>query len=189
VHVVGTVVNVHPDETPHPRVRRGEMGKTLFNYGRNSMSPDPIARTNSNRTRDKRNYFTDQLRKAPSGGINPHKTPVPDPAAMARHIKNVGRYFGADIVGIGNAHPALLYAGGSLLDNGFLVEGDSGPSESPAELCRKFPFVIVTPIAWDYDMAKAHRHPIGDAAYDTTLMQTVLTLTALEGYIKELAMA
>src|SRR5215212_5913168 len=53
VHVVGTVVNVHPDETPHPRVRRGEMGKVLFNYGRNVVSNDPIARTNSNRCRDK----------------------------------------------------------------------------------------------------------------------------------------
>jgi reductive dehalogenase len=186
VHVVDTVVNVHPDETPHPRVRRGDMGKALFNYGRNTVSTDPIARTNSNRARDKHNYFTDLLRKAPSGKVNPRQTPVPDPAVMSRHIKRVGKYFGADIVGIGRAHPALLYAGGSLLDNGFLVEGEAAESESPAELCRKYPFVIVTPIAWDYQLAQAHRHPIGDAAYDTTLMQTVTVLTALEGYIKEL---
>src|SRR5436853_6337824 len=70
VHVVGTVVNVHPDETPHPRVRRGEMGKVLFNYGRNLISKDPIARTNSNRARDKQNVFTDALRRAPAGTIN-----------------------------------------------------------------------------------------------------------------------
>jgi reductive dehalogenase len=186
VHVVDTVVNVHPEETPHPRVRRGDMGKALFNYGRNTVSTDPIARTNSNRARDKHNYFTDLLRKAPSGTVNPHRTPITDPSAMARHIKRAGKYFGADIVGIGQAHPALLYAGGSLLDNGFLVEGEAGQSDSPAELCRKYPFVIVTPIAWDYYLAQAHRHPIGDAAYDTTLMQTVTVLTALEGYIKEL---
>jgi reductive dehalogenase len=186
VHVVGTVVNVHPDETPHPRVRRGDMGKTLFNYGRNTISPDPIARTNSNRSRDKRNYFTDLLRKARPGKKNPRPTPVPDPAAMSRHIKNVGRYFGADIVGIGQSHPALLYAGGSLHDNGFIVQTEDTSSETPEELCRKYPFVIVTPIAWDYHLAQAHRHPIGDAAYDTTLMQTVLVLTALEAYIREL---
>src|SRR5260370_34479846 len=65
VHVVDTVVNVHPDETPHPKVRRGDMGKALFNYGRNTISPDPIARTNSNRSRDKRNSFTDLLRTSP----------------------------------------------------------------------------------------------------------------------------
>jgi reductive dehalogenase len=186
VHVIDTVVNVHPDETPHPRVRRGDMGKTLFNYGRNTVSPDPIARTNSNRNRDKGNYFTDVLRKAPAGKVNPGKTSVADPADMSRHIKNVGQYFGADIVGIGQSHPALLYAGGSLQDNGFIVQVESGPTETPQELCRKYPFVIVTPIAWDYELARAHRHPIGDAAYDTTLMQTVLVLTALETYIKEL---
>src|SRR5437660_10444704 len=76
VHVVDTVVNVHPDETPHPKVRRGDMGKALFNYGRNTISPDPIARTNSNRSRDKHNYFTDLLRQAPPGTVNPPKTPV-----------------------------------------------------------------------------------------------------------------
>src|SRR5262249_44214827 len=179
VHVVDTVVNVHPDETPHPKVRRGEMGKVLFNYGRNVVSPDPIARTNSNRARDKQNVFTDVLRRAPAGTINPRKTPVANPADMSRHIKKVGLYFGADIVGIGRSHPALLYAGGTLRDTGFIVEAEDGPSETPAELCRKYPYVIVTPVAWDYELAQAHRHHIGDAAYDTTLMQTVLVLTAV----------
>src|SRR5260370_31881071 len=173
VHIVDTVVNVHPEETPHPRVRRGDMGKTLFNYGRNTVSTDPIARTNSNRARDKNNYFTDLLRKAPAGTINPRRTPVADPAAMARHIKRAGKYFGADIVGIGQAHPALLYPGGSVLHNGFLVEGEAGASESPAELCRKDPFVIVTPIAWDYQLAQAHRQPVGDAAYGNTVLQAL----------------
>src|ERR671933_727037 len=93
VHVVDTVVNVHPDETPHPKVRRGEMGKVLFNYGRNVISKDPIARTNSNRARDKLNVFTDVLRKAPEGAVNPRQTPVPDKAAMSRHIERVGKAF------------------------------------------------------------------------------------------------
>jgi ferredoxin len=186
VHVVGTVVNVHPDETPHPKVRRGDMGKVLFDFGRNTISSDPLARTNSNRCRDKGNVFTDVLRRGPAGEINPRRTEVPDPVAMSRHIKRVGHYFGADIVGIGRAHPALLYAGGTLRDTGFIVEGEQGPSDSPAELCRKYPYVIVTPVAWDYELGRAHRHHIGDAAYDTTLMQTVLVLTALEKYILEL---
>jgi reductive dehalogenase len=186
VHVVGTVVNVHPDETPHPKVRRGDMGKVLFDYGRNTISADPIARTNSNRCRDKGNVFTDVLRRAPQGKVNPDKTEVLDPKLMSRHIKNVGKYFGADIVGIGRAHPALLYAGGTLRDTGFIVDAEDGPTESPAELCKKYPYVIVTPVAWDYELAKAHRHHIGDAAYDTTLMQTVMVLTAVENYIKEL---
>src|SRR5919202_5884117 len=92
VHVVGTVVNVHPDETPHPKVRRGEMGKVLFDYGRNTIAADPIARTNSNRCRDKGNVFTDVLRRAPSGAINPNRTRVDDPKKMSQHITRVAKY-------------------------------------------------------------------------------------------------
>src|SRR5207237_3434898 len=109
VHVIGTVINVDPEQTPHPKVRRGEVGKALFNYLRNSVAVDPLGRTNSTRTRDNRNYFTAMLRQTPGGSTNPNKTPVTDPKVMSRHIKRVGRYFGADIIGIGKAQPALLY--------------------------------------------------------------------------------
>lgn len=186
VHVVGPVVNVHPEETPHPRVRRGEMGKVLFNYGRNVVSNDPLARTNSNRCRDKGNVFTDVLRRGPSGAFNPSRTRVDDRKKMSEHITRVAKHFGADIVGIGLSHPALLYAGGTLRDTGFIVDAEDGPHETPQELCRKYPYVITTPVAWDYELGRAHRHHIGDAAYDTTLMQTVLVLTAVESYIREL---
>jgi len=186
VRVVGTVINVDREETPHPKVRRGEVGKALFNYTRNSVAVDPLGRTNSPfRSRDAGNFFTTALGQAPNGTMNPVRTPVDDPAAMTRHIKRVGRYLGADIVGIGKAHPALLYGGGSLDDGGYTLAGATD-AESPQELCRKYPYVIVTPVAWDYALAQAHRHHIGDAAYDTTLMQTILVLTALERYIKEL---
>src|SRR5215208_1293624 len=186
VRVVGKVVNVDPEETPHPKVRRGEVGKALFNYARNTVAVDPLGRTNSpNRSRDQRNYFTAVLRQAPDGKVNPKRTEVNDPAAMARHIRRVGQYLGADIVGIGKAHPALLYGGGSLNDGGYTVDRSNG-AVSPQELCERYPYVIVTSVAWDYALAQAHRHHIGDAAYDTTLMQTILVLTALERYIKDL---
>jgi hypothetical protein len=154
VHVVGTVVNVHPDETPHPRVRRGEMGRVLFNYGRNVVSNDPLARTNSNRCRDRGNVFTDVLRRGPSGAINPNRTHVKDPKQMSAHITRVAHYFGADVVGIGKSHPALLYAGGTLRDTGFIVDAEEGPHESPQELCRKYPYVLTTPVAWDYELGQ-----------------------------------
>jgi 3-chloro-4-hydroxyphenylacetate reductive dehalogenase len=186
VRVVGTVVNVDPEDTPHPMVRRGAVGKALFDYARNTVAVDPIARTNSPfRSRDQGNYFTASLRQAADGAVNSRRTNVEDPAAMTRHIKRVGLYLGADIVGIGKSHPSLLYGGGALNDGGYTVDRSDG-AETPQELCRKFPYVIVTPVAWDYALGQAHRHHIGDAAYDTTLMQTILVLTQLERYIKEL---
>jgi len=146
VRVVGTVVNVDPEDTPHPKVRRGEVGKALFNYLRNTVAVDPLGRTNSTRARDQRNYFTAMLRQTATGTVNPIQTRVDDPAAMSRHIKRVGRYFGADIVGIGKAHPALLYGGGAMNDQSDGVVGHPA-ADSPDELCRKYPFVIVTPVA------------------------------------------
>jgi reductive dehalogenase len=185
VHVVGTVVNVDPEETPHPRVRRGEMGKALFNYMRNTINKDPIARISSSRARDQRNVFTTLLRGSKGGQNNPEKTPVPDPAAMTRHIKRVAHTFGADIVGVGRVHPSFLYGSGALHEVGFLTSRDDS-TMSQEELCEKYPYVIVTPVAWDYDLAQAHRHHIGDAAYEVTLMNLGLVLTQLEGYIREL---
>ena len=119
----------------------------------------------------------------PAGKANPDRTQVDDPS-RCRPIKNVGHYFGADIVGIGRTRPCCTRAAPCATQ--LIVDAEEGPSEGPAELCRKYPYVIVTPVAWDYDLAQAHRHHIGDAAYDTTLMQTVLVLTALESYIREL---
>src|SRR5919199_4397604 len=57
VHVVGTVVNVNPNDTPHPKVRRGEMGKALFNYLRNTVAVDPPGRTKSTPHRHPRHHF------------------------------------------------------------------------------------------------------------------------------------
>src|SRR5919202_698247 len=82
VHVVDRVINVDPEETPHPRVRRGELGKALFNYSRNTTSQDPIGRISSNRARDARNFMTTLLRQSKGGKTNPEKTGVPDPAVM-----------------------------------------------------------------------------------------------------------
>src|ERR1700737_2641665 len=160
-------------------VYRGEVGKALFHYVRNSVASDPLGRTgNPQRYRDEGNYFTAVLGRAATGRTNPERTRVDDPGAMSRHIKNVGRYFGADIVGIGRAHPALLYHPGTQSDGRHAAEDLSGGA-SPAELCRKYPYVIVAPVAWDYRLGQAHRHQIGDAAYNGTSMQTWLVLAAL----------
>ena len=186
VHVVGRVVNVAPEETPHPRVSRGEVGKPLFNWYRNSVSKDPLSRINSpNRGRDNKNVFQAHLRGLKKGSTNPERTPVTDPAVMTSHIKRVAKTFGADIVGVARSHPSFLYGGGALHDVGFRTSVDDG-TMTQEELCTAYPYVLVTPVAWDYEMAQAHRHHIGDAAYEFTLMNLGLVLTQLEGYIREL---
>src|SRR6185369_595488 len=152
---------------------------------RNTVSKDPLTRVAApNHFADGRQFLTTVINRPTHGKINPHKTVVADPAAMSRHIKAVARYMGADVVAIARAHPAFIYAGNRYVQDG--TAEDSHQQSTPEELVRKFPYLIVSTTAWDYDKLQAHRHHIGDAAYHVSQMKGVLILKALEGYIKEL---
>jgi len=187
VRIVGRHVNVDMNQSPHPKNARGELGKPLFNWYRNTVSKDPLTRVSApNHFADRRHFLTNIINRSTNGKVNPRRVGVEDPAAMTRHIKAVARYMGADVVGVARAHPAFLYApgGGRYVQDG--TAGDEYQSNSPAELARRFPYIIQAATAWDYNKLQAHRHHIGDAAYHVSQMKGVLILKALEGYIKEL---
>jgi reductive dehalogenase len=186
VKVVGPVEPVDPNQGPHPKNSRGELGKALFNYYRNNISKDPLGRVGAGtHSADRRNVISEYLNRAPKGDIRADRMPVTDPEAMTRHIKRVGESFGADIVGIARAHPSILYGGSRYSDDGTTI-ADSGGQETPEELCRKYPYLVFATTAWDYEKVQAHRHHIGDAAYHFSQMKANLVLKSLEGYIKEL---
>ncbi|HWP57865.1 MAG TPA: reductive dehalogenase [Candidatus Acidoferrales bacterium] len=183
--VVGRVVNVDMNQSPHPKNARGELGKALYNWYRNSISKDPLTRVSApNHYADRRNFLVSVVNQASKGKINPRRVAVDDPAAMTRHIKAVARFMGADAVGIARAHPSFMYAGSRYVQDG--TAEDSFQQSSPEELCRKFPYIIVATTAWDYNKLQAHRHHIGDAAYHVSQMKGHMILKALEGYVKEL---
>jgi reductive dehalogenase len=185
VRIVGPIVNVDMNQSPHPKNARGELGKALFNWYRNTISKDPLTRVSApNHFADRRNFLASVINRPTKGNINPNKMPITDPAAMTRHIKAVARYMGADVVAIAKAHPAFLYAGSRYVQDG--TAEDVYQQSTPTELVEKFPYIIVATTAWDYDKLQAHRHHIGDAAYHVSQMKGVMILKALEGYIKEL---
>jgi reductive dehalogenase len=193
VRIVGPVVNVEMSQTPHPKNSRGELGKALFNWYRNTISRDPLTRVSApNHFADRRHFLPSVLTQAPKGKVNARRTVVTDPAAMTRHIKAVARHMGADVVAIAKAHPTFLYAGGRPANDAPSRDAyqnrseDSGPPKSPEELVRQYPYVIVATTAWDYDKLQAHRHFIGDAAYHVSQMKAALILKSLEGYVREL---
>src|SRR5437773_3720718 len=151
VHVVGPVENVDPNDTPHPRNARGELGPAMFNYYRNSVSKDPLGRVGANtHSADRRNVYSDALNRATKGAINPDRVDVTDPAAMTRHILAVAKFMGADIVGVAKAHPSIMYWGARSDEDGGARAEDS-VSDSPEQLCEKFPYLIALSTAWDYD--------------------------------------
>ena len=185
VRIVGPHVNVDMNQSPHPKNARGELGKPLFNWYRNTVSKDPLTRVSApNHFADRRQFLTTVINRDSKGKVNPNRIAVDDPAAMTRHIKAVAHYMGADVVGIAKAHPTFLYAGSRYVQDG--TAQDAYETQSPEELVRKFPFVIQATTAWDYNKLQAHRHHIGDSAYHVSQMKGVLVLKALEGYIKEL---
>ena len=185
VKIVGPHVNVDMNQSPHPKNARGELGKPLFNWYRNTVSNDPLTRVSApNHFADRRHFLTNLINRSTKGKINPQKVAVDDPAAMTRHIKAVAHYLGADVVGIAKAHPSYLYAGSRYVQDG--TAEDAYQQETPEDLVRRFPYVIQATTAWDYNKLQAHRHQIGDAAYHVSQMKGVLMLKALEGYIKEL---
>jgi hypothetical protein len=85
---------------------------------------------------DPTNNLAPALLGAPEGRIYPVKTDVSDPEAMSRHIKELGRWVGADLVGVAALQPAHLR-----------------PSEQPGSA---YPFAVVCAIATDYDPREAN---------------------------------
>ncbi|MGH7846051.1 MAG: 4Fe-4S dicluster domain-containing protein [Candidatus Binatia bacterium] len=185
VRIVGPVANVDMNQSPHPKNQRGELGKALFNWYRNTISKDPLTRVSApNHYADRRNFLASVVNQPMKGKVNSKQVPVTDAAAMTRHIKAVARYMGADVVAVARAHPSFMYAGSRYVQDG--TAQDEYQKSTPEELVRKFPYLIVTTTAWDYNKLQAHRHHIGDAAYHVSQMKGVMILKALEGYIKEL---
>src|SRR5919108_1480769 len=140
VRIVGPHVNVDMNQSPHPKNSRGELGKPLFNWYRNTVSRDPLTRVSApNHFADRRHFLTNVINRSTKGKVNPKRVAVADPAAMTRHIKAVAHYMGADAVGIAKADPSFLYAGSRYGQDG--TAEDSYQQESPADLVRKFPYV------------------------------------------------
>src|SRR5712691_1899081 len=188
VRIVGPVVNVDMNQSPHPKNQRGELGKALFNWYHNSVSNDPLTRVSVPTAFDERsNFLAKVITQATTGTIHAKQVQVTEGAAMTRHIKAVARYMGADVVAIARAHPTFMYSGSRYVQDG--MAADAYEESTPEGLVRKFPYIIVATTAWDYDKLQAHRHYIGDAAYHVSQIKGHMILKALEGYIKELGYA
>ena len=193
VRIVGPVVNVDMSQSPHPKNSRGELGKALFNWYRNTISRDPLTRVSApNHFADRRHFLASVLTQAPKGKVNSRQAAVPNSAVMTRHIKAVARHMGADVVAVARAHPAFMLAGTRPANDAPARDAYQNRSEDPdqyggpEELVRKFPYIIVATTAWDYDKLQAHRHFIGDAAYHVSQMKAAMILKALAGYVREL---
>ncbi|HET9321071.1 MAG TPA: reductive dehalogenase domain-containing protein [Bryobacteraceae bacterium] len=187
IRIVGEVESVDYRQTPHPKNSRGELGVPMYNWYTNSISHDPLGRMASDRhAADNRNVVNAVVAKAAKGGVNPRKTSVDDPKVMSDHIKRVAKFIGFDVVGIANVHPSFVYKGGRYQPDGSMTEGSDKDPTDPEVVAKQFPYAVVACVAWDYDMGRAHRHRIGDAAYHFSQQEAHILYQTLAGYIREL---
>src|SRR5262245_58041513 len=146
VRIVGPVANVDMNQTPHPKSSRGELGKALFNWYRNTISRDRLTRVSApNHFADQRNFLASVVNQAPKGKISSRQVPVSDPAAMTRHIKAVAHHMGADVVTVARAHPSFLYAASTPPTGARDVyqnrSGDVYQGRTPAQMTERYPFI------------------------------------------------
>ena len=187
VRIVGDWKSVDVEQTPHNKNNRGELGKALFYYRQNRVSPDPLNRIETAAlSNDRRNTFERVLAQAPTGGINPERVPVTDPKVMSAHIKRVAKFLGASDVGIMRVRAPFLYAEGAYPDEGTGSGIAAATPSTPEEAAERYPYAIALVYAWDYEMGRAHRHRVGDAAYHFGAEHLRATYANLAAYIKEL---
>ena len=188
VRVVGDWQSVDASQTPHEKNKRGELGKPLNNWYFNRTSRDPLGRiATANSSADRRNAVETHIAGAPRGKINPERTEVADPKVMTEHIKRVAKHLGASDVGIMRVHPRSSTR--RALPPTTARGADSGGGTimvSAEETARRYPYAIALIYAWDYEMGRAHRHRIGDAAYHFGAEALRSTYANLAGYIREL---
>ena len=110
--IVGPQRQIDERETPHPRADRGELGERLRTWHKTRFGEDAFRRVfgGGGRDADSNNSLQDIMRQVPEGKVNPKQIPVTDPAAMARKIKEIARFFGADVVGITYLDQAYVYS-------------------------------------------------------------------------------
>ena len=90
---------------------------------------------------DLANTVTDLIRNAPPGNVFPTKADIHTPEITSSHVKEMARYFGADLVGIAKLPPPLPSPPGS------------GESEG---LVEEYPFAVVCLVRAEYDPRSGH---------------------------------
>lgn len=178
VRIVGPQERVDERDTPHPRMRRGELGQRLQRL-RTTPSKDPFRHiTRANNATDHRNCFSWVMGNIPDGAVNPDRTEVPDPVAMSKKIKGVARFLGANVVGITYLDQAYVY---SHRDGGSAARGEKAGEE--IDLPHRFAICLGT--AGDYNMYRANPSRISDAEYSVGSARTCYIAFNLAAYIRE----
>ncbi len=177
--IEGPQQQIDERDTPRPRVKRGELGERLRKSQEAREMVDAFKRTFSSSAGEPNNSIQHVMNQVPEGAVNPDRIPESDPAATARKIKEIARFFGADIVGICRLDQAYVYshrAGSSPAEG--LKPGD------PIHLPHKY--AICLGFSGNYDRYMACNSRISDIEYQMGNKRTIMPSFMLAAYIREM---
>jgi hypothetical protein len=108
---------------------------------------------------DLANTVTDLIRNAPPGNVFPTKADIHTPEITSSHVKEMARYFGADLVGIAklpSPFPSPKGRGDSNAASSAPVFPSPPERGEDEALVEEYPFAVVCVVRADYDPRKAH---------------------------------
>ena len=178
--IVGPQQQVDERDTPHPRVDRGELGERLRSWRKDRAAVDPFMRIFApNKVADPNNCLQQVMRQVKEGAVNPDRTPVSDPAAMAHKIKEIARFFGADVAGITHLDQAYVFS--------HRARGCPDMGEKPGDpIDLPHRYAICLGFASDYDRYMSNNSRISDAEYMLGNVHTITPTYLLACYIREM---
>jgi len=177
--IVGPQRQIDERETPHPRVDRGELGERLRSWRNTRAGQDPFRRIFGVGGGDPKNCLQLIMRQLPEGAVNPDRTAVSDPVRMARNIKEVARFLGADVVGITHLDQAYVYSHRAKA-NASMGEKAGEPIHLPHR------YAICMGFASDYYKFLSNNSRISDADYGLGNNHMIAPTFMLAAYIREM---
>ena len=177
--IVGPQRQIDERETPHPRVDRGELGERLRSWRNTRAGQDPFRRIFGVGGGDPKNCLQLIMRQLPEGAVNPDRTAVSDPDGMARNIKEVARFLGADVVGITHLDQAYVYSHRAR-DKAAMGQKAGDPIHLP------YRYAICMGFASDYYKFLTNNSRISDADYGLGNNHMIAPTFMLAAYIREM---
>jgi 3-chloro-4-hydroxyphenylacetate reductive dehalogenase len=175
--IVGPITRLDERDTAFSKAIKGRLGPVMKKRMRDSV-PDALWRIFYPRRRRENSVFW-FLFDAADGPVNPDRKELSDPVANARHIKEIARRLGADLVGVSELKPDFVYT-----NYGNIFDYPKGRLGEPITLAHRYAISV----AKGMDRRKLNASPsyIENAETGLRYAQLALITCMLAAYIREL---
>ena len=175
--IVGPLGRVDQRDEHHTKAARGDLGP-LVQQRWTAPSVDPFRRIYFPENRPQ-NVPMRSWRPFAEGPVNPAAAPVPDPRAMAEHMKAVARFFGADLVGIAELDQAFVFT-----HRGLRIDYAKGAAGQPIHVPHRF--AIAMAVESEYELYTNSPNFVNDIPHGKGYLKTARVAVCVAAYIREL---